>query len=662
MKVIDKLIPVLSEKEKQEMLSYFTVYEKYEVELARKGAEDLKDHPAYGKFILEIPMEVTALKTEITNKLKRDAILHNNWRPYVEYQVQQGILYAKMGLDFKSWYEVVTLVKSYIVPYLHQEYGNGTELISALNGMNNFMDIVMRIVGEAYMQEKNETIKQANDRLSSIFETTADAIYVLEVEPNKKYRFSSVNKSFQLFTGITGDKLLGKYLHEIVPKSSLKICLEKYNEAIHERKVVRWEIDTLYPSGQIQAIASISPLFNEYGNCIRLVGAFHDISERLKSEHKIKKLNEELEQKVIERTAELESKIQQLRESEEKFEKAFHASAAGISISDLEDSSFLDVNDAFVKITGYSKEELITRTEKEPGLIISDERREEIKEQVRECGSLRNFELSIRNKSGNIVEVLSSIETILLKGKKYAIAIIYDITERKRAEEQLGYLNKELEAFAYSVSHDLRVPLRAVNGYARMLNDDFGTRLNGDGKRVLEAISYNAAKMGTLIDDLLAFSRLGRKEIQKTEVDMNDLVKSVIAEISKSMKHSAKIKINKLPKVNVDYGLVYQVVFNLVSNAVKYSSKKEEPVVEIYSEERSDETIFSIKDNGAGFDMKYSDKLFGVFQRLHTEDEFEGTGVGLAIVQRVVNKHGGKVWALGQVNEGAVFNFSLAKK
>ncbi|TRX29382.1 response regulator [Flavobacterium franklandianum] len=227
--------------------------------------------------------------------------------------------------------------------------------------------------------------------------------------------------------------------------------------------------------------------------------------------------------------------------------------------------------------------------------------------------------------------------------------------------EELQNSNKELEAFSYSVSHDLRAPLRAINGYAEILNEDYGSKLDDEGKRIIDIIRDNATRMGILIDVLLSFSRLGRKEIQMTEIDMNKMTEEVMVELNKSTTHNAKIKIGKLHEVKADYGLLRQVMINLISNAVKYSSKKKNPVVEISSEEKNGEIIFSVKDNGAGFDMRYADKLFGVFQRLHSQDEFEGTGVGLAIVQRIISRHEGKSWAEGTVNEGAVFYFSIIK-
>src|SRR6185312_1950020 len=167
--------------------------------------------------------------------------------------------------------------------------------------------------------------------------------------------------------------------------------------------------------------------------------------------------------------------------------------------------------------------------------------------------------------------------------------------------------------------------------------------------------------MGMLIDDLLAFSRLGRKEVQKADVDMHKLTEEVILEINNQKSNNAIVKVGKLPVIKGDYSLLRQVMFNLISNAVKYSSKQKSPHVEISHKEKDNTIIISVKDNGVGFDMQYANKLFGVFQRLHSQQDFEGTGVGLAIVERIISKHGGKIWAEGKVNEGAAFHFSLPK-
>jgi light-regulated signal transduction histidine kinase (bacteriophytochrome) len=221
---------------------------------------------------------------------------------------------------------------------------------------------------------------------------------------------------------------------------------------------------------------------------------------------------------------------------------------------------------------------------------------------------------------------------------------------------ELELANKELEAFSYSVAHDLRTPLRAVAGYSTMLKEDYHDKLDDEGKRLLAELQFNNKKMADLIDDLLTFSRLGRKPVSKSLVDMEQLVISAQSDLSLQ---PSKIVTKNLHPAFADASLIRNVMTNLISNAVKYSSKNKNAVVEIFSERKEGTIIYSVRDNGVGFDMAYAGKLFGVFQRLHSDDEFHGTGVGLAIVQRIVTRHGGSVWAQAKVNEGATFSFSL---
>ncbi|HRG23557.1 MAG TPA: CHASE3 domain-containing protein [Chitinophagaceae bacterium] len=242
------------------------------------------------------------------------------------------------------------------------------------------------------------------------------------------------------------------------------------------------------------------------------------------------------------------------------------------------------------------------------------------------------------------------------------IASVRDITQRKQLENALRRSNAEMEAFTYSVSHDLRAPLRGIVGFTTILEEDYGDKLDDEGHRITGIIRSNTLRMGHLIDDLLAFSRLGRQELQKTEVMTGELVKDIIRELmlpepSKPIQWT----IAELPPVYADIKTLRQVWINLLSNAVKYCSKKDEPVITVGYKEENGEQLFFIRDNGVGFDNKYRDKLFRVFQRLHSEDEFEGTGVGLALVEKIISRHGGRVWAEGVVGEGACFYFSLPK-
>jgi signal transduction histidine kinase len=228
---------------------------------------------------------------------------------------------------------------------------------------------------------------------------------------------------------------------------------------------------------------------------------------------------------------------------------------------------------------------------------------------------------------------------------------------------QLERANKELDAFSYSVSHDLRTPLRAINGYAVMLQEDYGPQFNAEGNRIINNIVTNATRMGCLIDDLLGFARLGKKALAATHIDMQELAHTVVNELLQN--ESGKnydIQITGLPPAEADAGMIKQVLMNLISNAIKYSAKEEHPVIQIGSEHHDNQNVYFVKDNGAGFDMAYADKLFGVFQRLHSQEEFEGTGVGLALVKRIIDKHNGTIRAEGQEGKGATFYFHLPKK
>ena len=257
----------------------------------------------------------------------------------------------------------------------------------------------------------------------------------------------------------------------------------------------------------------------------------------------------------------------------------------------------------------------------------------------------------------NILEDYNVDKTVLSDSQKAVLNILDDFQIEKAKVEQtnqeLILSNKELESFSYTVSHDMRAPSRAINGFARILQMKYQDQLDEEGKNLLNTITSEALRMGQLIDDLLAFSRLGRKEVEKNKCAANSLVREVLNEILNEHEDykRAETIVHDLPVINCDKALMRQVFTNLLSNALKFSSRTEQPVIEIGCEITDDSQVFYIKDNGAGFDMKYYDKLFGVFQRLHDNNEFPGTGIGLAIVNRIVTRHGGKVLAKSKLNE-----------
>jgi len=273
-----------------------------------------------------------------------------------------------------------------------------------------------------------------------------------------------------------------------------------------------------------------------------------------------------------------------------------------------------------------------------------------------------NKELAFQNEEkGKRAEELSLANSELKKAEA-EIRLLNEELEQKVIERtaQLESANKELGSFSYSVSHDLRAPIRAINGYARILDEDNGANLDEDGKSALMAIVNNSKKMGQLIDDLLAFSKLGRKEVAVSDINMAVFVRSIIAELfADDRENRIEISLKPLMHAKGDQSLIKQVWINLISNAIKYSKHKPKTYIEMGCYEKDKQVVYYIKDNGAGFDMQYYDKLFGVFQRLHSQEEFEGTGIGLAIVQKIVSRHNGTAWAESKLTEGSCFYFSL---
>lgn len=364
-----------------------------------------------------------------------------------------------------------------------------------------------------------------------------------------------------------------------------------------------------------------------------------------------------------------------LRLSELRFRKIFENATLGITLTNF-NGDFVLVNDVFEKLTGYTKEELYEM--KINQLLKVEHQYKEGFTKLSE-GKIDKYEavLEGQNKRGEIVDVKLAASSLLnAEGRpEFVLGLVEDISERIANERQIKSLNdklanqvnklketnNELEAFSYSVSHDLRAPLRAIDSFSKILVEDYGMQMDHEANRLLGIITRNSTKMGTLIDDLLAISRISRRQKVTEKVDTQQLVLEIIKEqllIYTSLKFDVLVK-DDMPTIVGDRTLIWQLFSNLIGNAFKFSSVKERPEIEISFETAADKVEFLIKDNGVGFDMKYYDKVFGVFQRLHTQEEFDGTGVGLAIAQRVVLRHGGKIWADSQLGVGTSFRFTM---
>lgn len=369
-----------------------------------------------------------------------------------------------------------------------------------------------------------------------------------------------------------------------------------------------------------------------------------------------------------------QEKNEMIRSREERFAVVFKNSKDLIFLVDKE-GKILAVNHQF---NGDTIEALIGKPVadfqgKQHELTVANATRDAIEKKETAV-----FDTEVQH-NGEVQYLSSSVSPVIGADGSVSEAVVIsrDITEQKVAEielqnlnatleskvaqrtEELSAINKELESFTYSVSHDLRSPLRAINGFSEILKMELGDNLSEDAQDSLQEILKNTKRMGKLIDNLLEFSRLGKQNVTTAKVDMEELFNSVIEEQRKLLTHEVLFSVGSLPPTYGDRNMLKQVVINLISNAIKYSSKKPDPKIEIGSKKGELETTYFVKDNGAGFNMKYYDKLFGMFQRLHGSDEFEGNGVGLAIVKRIVTRHHGRVWAEGVEEQGATFYFSL---
>ena len=517
---------------------------------------------------------------------------------------------------------------------LRDEKGNPRGVLSSASDITSL---------RKYEKEVRETEKKFRD----LFENSPLGNSIATLDGN-----IFVNRSFCHMLGYSPEELNNRNWREITHPDDVRPNEQVINmllEGTHDR--FRFEKRYYHRKGWlVWAEISIFLQRDEKGEPLYFITTVNDITERKKLEREKFRLLDIVDSSLNE-----------------------------IYIFNPESLKFEYLNKGALKNIGYSMKEMRNLTPLDITVDFEEEKlRSALTPLVSGKRKISILETVHCRKDGTRYPVEVHLQLYNKNDSRLFFAYIYDITDRKASDEairrlneeleervvqrtaQLEAANKELEAFSYSVSHDLRAPLRAIHSFTSILRKDFESQLGGEGARICGIIEDSSVRMGTLIDDLLAFSRVGRSRISISRINMRAVVRKVYDEITtEEERNRITFRIRSLANATGDASLIRQAVTNLLSNAVKYSSKNEHPVITVKSEPREDEIIYSVTDNGVGFNMKYIDKLFNVFQRLHSDREFEGNGVGLAIVQRIITRHGGRVWAESEPGKGSTFFFTL---
>lgn len=506
------------------------------------------------------------------------------------------------------------------------------------------------------IQAQNSALQESEARKGAILESAHDGIISID----HRGLIIEFNPAAQRIFGYTREQAIGKELAEFIVPAHLR---EGHRRGL-EHYLATGEGPVLNKRVELPAIRADGTEFPAEVSITRVgsaapptfTGFVRDITERKRAE-------------------------QELGKSEAQLRLIWENVMDGMRLTD-QDGIIRMVNEAYCRLVEKPREAL----EGQPLSVLYEAHSEEEvmrkhRQRFQERLVQAHYEKEVNLWNGKRVFLEISNSFLDVEGRPALLVSIFrNITERKQAEEeiirlnasleervtdrtaQLEAANKELEAFSYSVSHDLRAPLRGIDGYARILSEDYEPMLDAEGRRVLGVIQTETRRMGRLIDELLNFSRLGRQQMNSTTLDMTALTKGAFEEVARDVERKPQFELKPLPPTRGDEALIRQVLVNLLSNAVKFTRHQEAPMIEVGSQSDSDQNLYYVKDNGVGFDAKYANKLFGVFQRLHREDEFEGTGVGLALVQRILHRHGGNIWAEAKLNEGATFYFTLPKE
>lgn len=524
-------------------------------------------------------------------------------------------------------------------------------------------------------------LKESELRFRTIFDSATDGILLADMETK---HFYTGNKTICHILGYSPDEIKNLGVMDVHPEKDLPYVIEQFEKQAKREILLAQDIPVKRKDGSV-FYADINTAHVPLGGKIYLMGIFRDITDRRRVENALRVLNDSLEQRIAERTAavvkanhELKVEIEERKRIEEELRKLFNAveqSSCSIVITDIQ-GNIEYVNPRFSRVTGYAPQEVIGQN---PRILKSGEKPPEEYKCLWDTiisGGEWEGEFHNKKKNGELYWEHASISSIRNPEGiiTHFVAVKEDITERKRIADELmkqrdhlEYLtnrlttaNKELEAFCHSVSHDLRAPLRSVNGFCKALMEDYSDKLDVQGKNYLQRAMAASKFMGQLIDDLLNLSRITRSEMTCKKVDLSALAKALVSELQETEpERQVEFLIAEKLVVNGDPHLLQIALRNLLGNAWKFTRKCPRARIEFGAKQLDGKPVYFVRDNGAGFDMTFVNKLFGAFQRLHPTTEFEGTGIGLATVQRIIHRHGGRIWAEGAVDQGANFYFTI---
>lgn len=536
-----------------------------------------------------------------------------------------------------------------------------------------------------------EQIRQSESRFRRLIENAPDAIVGVNVEG----RILLVNEQAEKMFGYLDDEMDGLSIEALVP--------ERFHEAhVQHRAAYVREPRTRPMGADLELFArrrdgtefpveiSLSPMETDDGLLVTAI--IRDVTARRETAEELRRHREELEELIAERTAALTAANERLErevaerqrmasalaQSEEHYRMLAESALTGVYL--IQDALFKYVNPAFASIFGYREEEIVDTMG--PMDLTAPPDRSLVADNIQKrlAGEARDIRYAFRGlrKDGSFIDVEVHGVQVEVEGRPAIIGTLLDVTERKRQEEEIRRLNEELEqrvrertaeleaankelaAFAYSVSHDLRAPLRAIDGFGQALQEDCADQLDDLGQSYLERIRANTQRMGDLIDGLLGLSRITRVEMRRQPVDLSAAVREIVANLQEhNTRRDVEFIVESGHVARGDARLLHAALENLLENAWKFTGEESVARIEFGAVKQNGEVSYFVRDNGVGFDMAYADKLFGAFQRLHAVDDFSGTGIGLATVQRIIRRHGGRVWAEAAPGEGATFYFTL---